>query len=113
MDAATTIRAARRRAGLSQQELAARAGTSQATVSAYENGHKQPTVETFGRLLAAAATRLVAQPAERPVVQPSDAQLARAGRTLVAVLDLAAALPARHRPELRYPRLAGKADRAA
>jgi transcriptional regulator with XRE-family HTH domain len=114
MDAAPTLQAARRRAGLSQQQLAARAGTSQATISAYENGHKQPTVETFGRLLGAAATRLVTQPAERPVVHVSEAQLRRAGRTLVAVLELAAALPARHRPGLGYPRrLATKTERAA
>ena len=109
MDAATTLRAARRRAGLSQEELAERAGTSHATVSAYENGRKQPAVETFGRLLAATGTRLLTRPAEWPVVQVSDAQLARAGRTLVAVLDLAAALPSRHRPELRFPRLATRA----
>ena len=102
---ASTLRAARRRAGLSQQELAARAGTSQATLSAYENGRKQPTVETFTRLLAAAASRLVVEPAERPVVQVSDAQLAQAGRTLLAVLELAAALPTRHRRDLRFPRL--------
>jgi transcriptional regulator with XRE-family HTH domain len=106
MDPASALRTARRRAGLSQHDLAVRAGTSQATVSAYENGRKQPTVETFHRLLAAAASRLVVEPAERPVVQVSDAQLAQAGRTLVAVLDLAAALPTSRRRELRFPRLA-------
>jgi transcriptional regulator with XRE-family HTH domain len=110
MDVATTLRSARRRAGLSQRELAVRAGTSQATLSAYENGRKQPTVETFGRLLAAAASRLVVEPAERPVVQVSDAQLAQAGRTLLAVLELAAALPTRHRRDLRFPRLAAIED---
>ena len=110
MDVASTLRAVRRRAGLSQHELAARAGTSQATVSAYENGRKHPTVETFGRLLAAAASRLVVVPAERPVVQLSDAQLAQAGRTLLAVLDLAAALPTWHQPDLRFPRLATRSD---
>ncbi len=110
MDVAQALRTARRRAGLSQHDLAARAGTSQATVSAYENGRKQPTVETFHRLLAAASSRLVVEPAERPVVQVPDAQLARAGRTLVEVLDLAAALPTRHRPDLRFPRLATRPD---
>lgn len=110
MEVPSTLRAARRRAGLSQHDLARRAGTSQATVSAYENGRKQPTVETFHRLLAAAASRLVVEPAERPVVQVSDEQLARAGRTLVAVLELAAALPTRHRPDLRFPHLTTKPD---
>ena len=105
MEVASTLRAARRRVGLSQHDLAERAGTSQATVSAYENGRKQPTVETFHRLLAATGSRLVTEPAERPVVHVSDEQLARAGRTLVAVLELAAALPTRHRHELLFPRL--------
>ena len=105
MDAGTTIRSARRRAGLSQHQLATRAGTSQATVSAYENGRKEPTVETFNRLLAAAASRLVVEPAERPVVQVPAAQLAQRGRTLLQVLELAAALPTSHRRDLRFPRL--------
>jgi transcriptional regulator with XRE-family HTH domain len=105
MDAASAIRSARRRAGLSQQELAARAGTSQATLSAYENGRKEPTVETFNRMLAAASSRLVVEPAERPVVQVSETQLARRGRTLLEVLELAAALPSSHRRDLRFPRL--------
>ena len=112
MDVASAIRAARRRAGLSQHDLAQRAGTSQATVSAYENGRKQPTIETFHRLLAAAGSRLVMESAERPVVQVSDAQLARAGRTLLEVLELAAALPTRHRRDLPFPRLTTKPDAA-
>ena len=68
MDAASAIRAARRRAGLTQGALAARAGTSQATVSAYESGRKQPSVATLDRLLAAAGSRLPVEPAERPLV---------------------------------------------
>ena len=55
MDAAASLRDARRRAGLTQAELARRAGTSQATISAYEHGRKEPSVETLGRLLAALA----------------------------------------------------------
>ena len=112
MDAASTIRAARTRAGLSQKKLAARAGTSQATLSAYENRRKQPTVETFGRLLAGAASRLVVEPAERPVVQVSEAQLERAGRALIDVLELAAALPTSHRRYLRFPRLIPRTEPA-
>ena len=44
MDTAVTLRAARIESGLTQAELAARAGTSQATVSAYESGGKKPSV---------------------------------------------------------------------
>ena len=42
----TLIRAARRRAGLTQAELARRAGTSQPVVSAYEHGRRDPSVGT-------------------------------------------------------------------
>ncbi|MDQ4039924.1 MAG: helix-turn-helix domain-containing protein [Actinomycetota bacterium] len=47
---------ARRRAGLSQDELAERAGTSRPTLSSYENGRRSPTLQTATRILAAAAT---------------------------------------------------------
>lgn len=45
---------ARREAGLTQQELADRAGTSQAAMSAYETGRRSPSVETLCRILGAA-----------------------------------------------------------
>ena len=106
MDTARTLKDSRRRAGLTQAELAARAGTSQATVSAYESGRKQPSVDTLSRLLAAAGARLAVEPAAAPVVRPSRAQHRRAGRELLEALTLAEALPARPRRELRFPRLA-------
>lgn len=45
---------ARRNAGLTQVELADRARTSQAAVSAYESGRRSPSVETLCRILDAA-----------------------------------------------------------
>ena len=102
---ASTLRAERRRAGLSQAALAARVGTSQATVSAYESGRKRPALDTLERLLAAVGARLVVESAKRRAVEPSPEQHARAARTLVDVLALAAALPTRHERELLYPRL--------
>ena len=96
------LRAARLRAGLSQADLAALAGTSQATISAYESGRKQPSVGTFRRLLAATGERLVSR---RPAYVPSPAHLEANARTLEAVLGLADRLPAEHAPALRYPRL--------
>ena len=96
---------ARTLAGLTQSELARRAGTSQATISAYEGGHKQPSVETFNRLLSATGSRLVVESGRRPVLWPSRAQLARSARELSEVLGLAEALPTRHDPDLRFPRL--------
>jgi transcriptional regulator with XRE-family HTH domain len=113
MTAAISLREARRRAGLTQVALARRAGTSQATISAYESGRKQPTVETFSRLLLATGSRLSVIPAQQAVLEPSAAQQARAGRALVDVIALAAALPTRHERELRFPRLAARERRAA
>ena len=57
MEAARLIRQARRHAGLTQQELAKRAGTSQAAVSAYESGARSPSTVTLERLLAACGMR--------------------------------------------------------
>lgn len=48
------IRRLREVAGLTQQELADAAGTSQPTVAAYERGTKSPTLDTVRRLAASA-----------------------------------------------------------
>lgn len=53
---------ARRAAGLSQRALADRAGTSRPTVSAYEHGHKSPTLHTVARLLDVAGFELEVRP---------------------------------------------------
>lgn len=53
------VRQLRRQAGLTQAELAARAGTSQPTIAAYETGAKSPTLRTLERLAAAASLALV------------------------------------------------------
>jgi transcriptional regulator with XRE-family HTH domain len=105
MNLAAELRQARERAGLTQTTLARRSGTSQATVSAYENGLKQPSVATLDRLLAAAGARLTVQAGAPPVVEPSAAQHARVARGLLDVLALAEALPTRHQSQLRFPRL--------
>lgn len=105
MDAARAIRDARLAADLTQAVLAERAGTSQATVSAYESGHKTPSLPTLSRLLAAAGRRLSVERAARPVLQPTAAQHAKVSRGLIEVLALAEALPSRPAPQLRFPRL--------
>ena len=104
MDIPATLVRARRRAGLSQTVLAARAGTSQATVSAYESGRKVPSVETLTRLLAATGCRLAVEAGAAR--EPSRQEHERTARALADVLALAEALPRRHRRELRYPGLA-------
>ena len=53
---------ARREAGLSQEALAARAGTSRPTLSAYEHGRKSPTLTTVKRLLDGAGFVLTTEP---------------------------------------------------
>jgi transcriptional regulator with XRE-family HTH domain len=101
MDAATLLRSARHRAGLSLRELALRAGTSHATLSAYEHGTKVPTVDTFARVLEAAGFTVDPELTRRVVVDPRTG-LDR-GDELAAVLELAEQFPARHTPTLQAP----------
>lgn len=105
MHVPSTLREARGAASLTQAALAARTGTSQATISAYESGSKRPSVATLSRLLAASGARLTVQRARACVAEPSVADHARVARQLVEVIALAEALPVRHEPELRFPRL--------
>lgn len=56
--AGNLIKQARYRSGLSQRELARRAGTSQATLSAYESGRKSPSLDTLARIIRAAGQDL-------------------------------------------------------
>ena len=64
MDAARVLRQARRRAGLTQRQLAARAGVAQSVVGRIETGAVIPRVDTLDRLLAAAGHGL--EPVPRP-----------------------------------------------
>lgn len=56
--AATLIRSARASAGLTQAQLGARAGTSQAAIARYESGAASPSVVTLERILSAAGRTL-------------------------------------------------------
>lgn len=56
--AASLIRGARLYAGLSQAELARRAGIAQPVVSAYETGKREPGLAMLAKLLAAAGHQL-------------------------------------------------------
>ncbi len=57
--AGALLRQARTGAGLSQVELAARAGVTQSVISAYESGHRQPAIPTLAALVEAAGYELV------------------------------------------------------
>ena len=52
-DAASLLREARTRAGLTQRELAKRARTAQSVVARIERGQSDPSWETITRLIAA------------------------------------------------------------
>jgi DNA-binding XRE family transcriptional regulator len=53
---------ARRRAGLSQDERAARVGTSRPTLFSHKHGHRSPTLRTAARILVAAGYELAVEP---------------------------------------------------
>jgi transcriptional regulator with XRE-family HTH domain len=67
MDPAVLLRRARDRAGLSQRELARRAGTAQSVVSRIEGGLTDPSTATLLGLLEAAGFDLAAELRPVPV----------------------------------------------
>jgi uncharacterized protein len=100
------LRSVRRRHGLTQADLARRAGTSQPVVSAYERGHREPTVGTLQRLVRAGGERLVLGAETGSGGPPPAGSVEEHARRLVDVLLLADAIPARHRSRvLDAPRL--------
>jgi transcriptional regulator with XRE-family HTH domain len=88
------LRVARQRADLSLRELAHRAGTSHATLLAYESERKNPSARTFQRIIEACGFTMELVRSRR--IREADG-VAR-GRELEEALDLAAQFPARHRP---------------
>jgi transcriptional regulator with XRE-family HTH domain len=104
VDAARTLRRARLDAGLTLRALAERAGTSHATLAAYEAGRVVPRVDTLDRVLRAAGYATDIGVARRP--DASDAERSAKGQELLDALELAAMFPARHTRRLRFPRFA-------
>jgi transcriptional regulator with XRE-family HTH domain len=102
----TLIKAVRRRHGLTQADLARRAGTSQPVISAYEHGRRDPTYETLRKLIEAGGERLELDAVAAGSDLPHSADLQEHARRLLDVLSLADAIPARRRPAvLEAPRL--------
>lgn len=64
--AGALLRRARAGTGLSQAELAARAGVTQSVISAYESGHRQPALTTLAALIEAAGYELVVDVRRQP-----------------------------------------------
>ena len=105
MNAAQTIRTARIIHGLTQVQLAQRAGTSQPVISAYENGLRDPSLETLRRLVEAAGSRLSVTLLPEAPGQSVPATPQESGERLVDVLLLADALPQRVAGSLNFPRI--------
>lgn len=61
-EAARLLKHARKRAGLSQRALAARAGVPQPYIARIESGRSDPTVSSLSRLLRECETTLEALP---------------------------------------------------
>jgi predicted nucleotidyltransferase len=61
MTAGALLRDARTRAGLSQVELALRAGVAQSVISVYESGGRQPSLPTLASLVAATGSAIDVQ----------------------------------------------------
>lgn len=95
------------RSGLSQAELARRAGMPRSVVNAYVRGKREPGAVALARLAAAGGLEMQLTPRKPPV------DVDRASRILVQVLELAEALPFRPRPELDYPRLPDRVGNGA
>jgi transcriptional regulator with XRE-family HTH domain len=107
MIAAEVLRMARRRSGLSSRALARRAGTSHATLLAYEAARKIPRVDTLERIVRAAGFEADVDLAPRPDAHAAEREAK--GRELADALELAAQFPARHNrnlPRRRFGRAA-------
>ena len=82
------LRAARRNADLSQNELAARLGVDHSMISAYERGRRNPKVATLQRLLAAAGVELSGACQEASILLDQSIRRALDSAPLERVQDL-------------------------
>jgi transcriptional regulator with XRE-family HTH domain len=85
MGVATLIRDARQAAAITQLELAARAGTAQPAVAAYESGAKTPNLATLERLLGACEHDI--EVLARPRMRRGAASLAELAQTIEEDLE--------------------------
>jgi transcriptional regulator with XRE-family HTH domain len=80
MEIVTLVRDARHAAGITQFELASRAGTAQSAVAAYESGSRTPSLATLERLLGACEYDIELN--ARPRVRRGAASLAELSETI-------------------------------
>jgi transcriptional regulator with XRE-family HTH domain len=107
MSAAVLIADVLERSGLSQAELARRAGMPRTVLNAYLRGHREPGADALLRIAAAGGVKLDLGE-RKPPVDPE-----RASKILLQVLGLAEALPFRPRAEMAYPPLRDRLSGAA
>ena len=93
--------------GLSQAELARRAGIPRSVLNVYARGRREPGADALVRLAAAAGFDLELK-RRKPPIDPE-----RAAKILVQVLDLAEALPFRPRAEMSFRPLGERLGEAA
>jgi transcriptional regulator with XRE-family HTH domain len=99
MSAATLVAEILQKSGLTQAELARRAGLPRSVLNAYLRGHREPGVDALLRIAGAAGMKLEIEERSPPVDQQ------RASFVFNQVLGLAEALPYRPRAEMAYPPL--------
>jgi transcriptional regulator with XRE-family HTH domain len=105
--AASVVGEILRRSGLSQAELARRAGLPRSVLNVYLRGRREPGSGVLARLAAAGGFDFELTE-RRPPVDPE-----RASRILVQVLELGEALPFRASPTLDFPHLPDRVAREA
>jgi transcriptional regulator with XRE-family HTH domain len=82
MRSASLIRQARRRAGVTQAELAGKVGTTQSAVARWERGASRPTVERLQSLIEACGLEL-----QLGLAPSNDEELAAIRRNLALTVD--------------------------
>lgn len=107
MSSADLIRGVLDQSGLTQAELARRAGLPRSVLNAYLRGRREPGADVLLRVVAAGGSKLQVEQRRPPV----DAE--RASKILNQVLGLAEALPYRPRAEMAYPPLKDRLAKAA
>jgi transcriptional regulator with XRE-family HTH domain len=107
MSAAALLTGVLAESGLTQAELARRAGIPRSVLNAYLKGRREPGADALLRIAAAGGVKLGVE-RRKPPVDPE-----RAGRILNQVLGLAEALPYRPRAEMAYPPLKDRLAKAS
>jgi len=80
----TLIRSARKRHGLTQAQLARRAGTTASAIARLEGEHRSPSINTLEKLLKAMGEELELSSVRRPLPRDDGAELAAELRRPIA-----------------------------